>query len=157
MNIQDLGSLGEFIGAVAVVVSLVYLAIQIRQNTRALRGTFHDSHVNRMQAWQMAVASDPDLVSIWQRAARGDALTEAERERLSFLRNYFLIGTESVFHQFARGNIDPEVWEAHRARVRRALMQPEFRQWFRDGQRFTFTESFEAFFEAEIEAIERKS
>ncbi|MGI9341397.1 MAG: hypothetical protein ACR2QV_01010 [Gammaproteobacteria bacterium] len=36
MSFQDLGALGELIGAVAVVASLVYLAIQIRQNTRAL-------------------------------------------------------------------------------------------------------------------------
>ncbi len=31
MTLQDLGGLGEFIGAVAVVVSLIYLAVQVRQ------------------------------------------------------------------------------------------------------------------------------
>ena len=36
MTLQDLGNLGEFISAVAVVVSLVYVAYQIRQNTRQL-------------------------------------------------------------------------------------------------------------------------
>ena len=36
MTLQDLGGLGEFIGAVAVVVSLIYLAVQVRQNTGAL-------------------------------------------------------------------------------------------------------------------------
>ena len=33
MSIIELGALGEFIGAIAVVVTLAYLAIQIRQNT----------------------------------------------------------------------------------------------------------------------------
>jgi hypothetical protein len=33
---QDLGSIGELVGAVAVVISLVYLAFQIRQNTRQI-------------------------------------------------------------------------------------------------------------------------
>ena len=37
MNLDDLGNLGELIGAVAVVISLAYLAVQIRQNTRSLR------------------------------------------------------------------------------------------------------------------------
>lgn len=36
MTLQDLGGLGEFIGVVAVVVSLIYLAVQVRQNTGAL-------------------------------------------------------------------------------------------------------------------------
>ena len=36
MTIQDWGALGEIIGALAVVASLVYLAVQIRQNSRQL-------------------------------------------------------------------------------------------------------------------------
>ena len=34
---EELGNLGEFVGAVAVVVTLVYLTIQVRQNTQAIR------------------------------------------------------------------------------------------------------------------------
>ena len=36
MSIMELGALGEFVGAIAVVVTLAYLAVQIRQNTRAM-------------------------------------------------------------------------------------------------------------------------
>lgn len=39
MNIQDLGSIGELIGAVATVGTLIYLALQVRANTRALQAT----------------------------------------------------------------------------------------------------------------------
>ena len=35
MNLNDLANLGQIIGALAVVVSLIYVAHQIRQNTRA--------------------------------------------------------------------------------------------------------------------------
>ncbi len=37
MTLEDLGNLGEIIGAIAVVISLVYLAVQIRQNTAQIR------------------------------------------------------------------------------------------------------------------------
>ena len=37
MSLEDLGNIGEFVAAVAVVISLVYLAIQIRQNTTQMR------------------------------------------------------------------------------------------------------------------------
>jgi len=36
-TIQDLGAVGEFIGAIGVVITLVYLAYQIRQNTSQLQ------------------------------------------------------------------------------------------------------------------------
>ena len=36
MTIQDLGSIGELIAAVATLATLVYLAVQIRQNSRML-------------------------------------------------------------------------------------------------------------------------
>jgi len=37
LDLQFLGNLGEFIGGLAVIVSLVYLALQVRQNTQSLR------------------------------------------------------------------------------------------------------------------------
>lgn len=45
--LEALGNLGDFIGGIAVVVTLVYLAIQVRQNTSALRTA----------SWQAVVAS----------------------------------------------------------------------------------------------------
>lgn len=37
MTLMELGALGEFVGAIAVVVTLVYLAVQIRQSNQAMR------------------------------------------------------------------------------------------------------------------------
>ena len=75
MTLQDLGNIGEFIAAIGVIASLIYLAVQIRQNTRTLRGTFHDSSVNRIQTWQLALVSDPVLISLFNRFLQGDELT----------------------------------------------------------------------------------
>ena len=43
MSIQDLGSIGELIAALATLAALIYLAVQVRQNTRAIKSaTFHE-------------------------------------------------------------------------------------------------------------------
>jgi hypothetical protein len=43
MSLEDLGNIGEFVAAVGVIASLIYLAVQIRQNTDSLRAaTFQD-------------------------------------------------------------------------------------------------------------------
>lgn len=36
MTIMELGALGEILGAIAVIVTLIYLAVQIKQNTRSM-------------------------------------------------------------------------------------------------------------------------
>ena len=36
MTLQDLGNVSQFIGGIAIVISLIYLAIQVRQNTRVI-------------------------------------------------------------------------------------------------------------------------
>ena len=43
MTLEDLGNIGEFVGAIAVVMSLLYLAIQIRQNTKTVRTSTYQS------------------------------------------------------------------------------------------------------------------
>ena len=53
MNLNDLANLGQIIGAVAVVISLFYVAHQIRQNTNAVRSataqTFVPAVARRME------------------------------------------------------------------------------------------------------------
>jgi hypothetical protein len=44
MTIADLGSVGEFIGSIVVLITLIYLAIQVRQNTRHVQAQMgHDA------------------------------------------------------------------------------------------------------------------
>ena len=69
MSIQDLGSIGEFVAALA---TLVYLAIQIRQNTkqveegtRATRASAVSTGLNLINANRLAIYSDQDIASIW--------------------------------------------------------------------------------------------
>ena len=66
-----LGNVGDFIGGIGVVATLLYLVVQIRQNTRQLE---HNSELVRASAeletarlmadWHGTVADSPDLVRI---------------------------------------------------------------------------------------------
>ena len=49
MTIQDLGAIAEIIGAMAVVASLVYLAIQIRQNTEQIARNVEASRLSAFE------------------------------------------------------------------------------------------------------------
>ena len=68
MNWNAIAAVGELAGAVAVVVSLLYLARQISQNTRATRRTASHDAVEGMLNWFSHALADPDLTRIWTRA-----------------------------------------------------------------------------------------
>jgi len=38
LSIQDLGSVGEFVSSIAVILTLIYLAVQTRQTQKMIRG-----------------------------------------------------------------------------------------------------------------------
>jgi hypothetical protein len=98
MTIQDWGALGEIISAIAVVASLVYLAVQIRQNTQQISHSIEATRIaslerniesaNRMREVMIV---NPGLAELFIQGARDfDALSGGDRLRFEFLlRNIF--------------------------------------------------------------------
>lgn len=70
MTIQDWGAIGEIIGAIAVVASLIYLAIQIRQNTRQIADS---ADATRLAAFERNVEAS---IRIRELLSRDEALAE---------------------------------------------------------------------------------
>jgi hypothetical protein len=81
MSLNDLANLGQVIGALAVVISLIYVALQIRQNKNAVRSataqTVHEHFAN----WYHLIAADAELAQI---AANGLRTTHRFRSRKEF-------------------------------------------------------------------------
>ena len=65
MTIGELGSLGEIIGAIATVATLLYLAIQIRSNTLATKRQALDDTIDRIVRWSARLTESPDLLRAW--------------------------------------------------------------------------------------------
>ncbi len=62
LTIQDLGALGELLGSVAVLATLVYLALQTRQNTRAIGAQLDAAPVSSSLGLNLALATSSELV-----------------------------------------------------------------------------------------------
>jgi hypothetical protein len=123
----------------AVFASLVYLAVQTRQNTRALRSSaFHQIRESFSQV-SMVVTEDPSLVDLISRAAQdsGD-LTEAEIARFHFFVTTFLRRGESAYFQSSEGALEKESWEGIRTAIKSVLSNRYGKQyWKTQSDRFT--------------------
>ena len=86
MNWEVLGSVGELVGALAVVVSLIYLAMQVRQNTSALEVSTHQDLIANQLSAQSIIGANPQVADLMTRADQNyDGLTEAEHKQFSHI------------------------------------------------------------------------
>ena len=78
MNIQDLGSLGEFIAAIATLGTLIYLAIQIRQNNLIAKEQAHYHMLQNQVSYYDRLAQDRAYV----KTVYGENLSDPEVSKL---------------------------------------------------------------------------
>ena len=129
MTIQDLGSLGELIAAVATIATLVYLAIQIRQNTTSSRTGTYQNIVSTGIELGITFARDDSFADLFARgAAQPERLTPAEAIRLQGHISSVFRCYELIFHQFEQGAIEADVWAGWRSNLVRFLRLAAYRQ-----------------------------
>ncbi len=71
MTLSDLASIGSFVSALAVLVSLVYLALQMRQSARNQMATIHHERTALAQENILRVM-DAEMTEVWMRGQAGD-------------------------------------------------------------------------------------
>jgi hypothetical protein len=152
VTLSELADFGELLGGVAVVASLVYLALQVRQNTRAVRGS--TLHMNTdLWASLFLRLSDPAVAQAYVGGMAG----EREIKPLHYTQFYLICKTmflalEDQFYQARQGTLDPEIYAAYeRATSEQMLAFPGFRIWWQQT-RTTFSPAFTARVDAMIAA-----
>ena len=115
---QLLGNYGEFIGAIAVVITLGYLAIQIRnQNTESRAATVQQ--VLESNASAISRLQDPELSEIWIAGIEDlDSLSDAQRLRFVMYLTAALRSIENAYFQWRSGRLDDDTWHALTAVVK---------------------------------------
>ena len=121
MNWDALGAIGEIIGAIAVVITLGFLAIQIRYSTRSMdesnrlqRATAIDRHADSVNRWRGSLSENEDLARIWLAAIHDEELSDIDHIRFNNLwivfnntqrSNYeraILVGERGLADQYAK-------------------------------------------------------
>ena len=138
MTIQDLGSLGELIAAIATLITLVYLALQIRANTRSLRLAGRESTTAASSRFRDALIRDPEVAALWNRALNDlEGLPPDERLRALAMFQEVFYTSQLVFHRVNEGVFPERTWrQAHLQGLRSMLRNPGAKQWWKRSERF---------------------
>lgn len=107
MNWDAVGATAELVGALGVVASLAYLAVQIRQNSRVTGMNAGHSIANEIATFMERIALEPEIHSIWVRGTSPTReLDEIERDRFGRLLTALYI---RLFDAHRHGELDPEI------------------------------------------------
>ena len=134
-TLQDLGSLGEFVGAIGVVVSLVYLAQQMRQNTTSVRAASFNSMTENSIRIPEHSFRDADFADFLHRAERDPAsLSPMELVRWNAYMTAVYRHFGNLVYQYRVGVLDWQMWQSYRDTLKKHLHTPSWRAWFEENK-----------------------
>jgi len=131
MNWIAIGAAGQIVAALAVVVSVIYLAVQIRSQTAESRlAATRDLASKRAEAVKQ-LASDDALIKSYLTAIRDyESLQGAERMKASLLFNLIMRNAEQEFIHKGTGHADDPYLESVDRVLARNIVSPGLQQWW---------------------------
>jgi hypothetical protein len=133
MDITTLAAWGEFLGGIAVVVSLIYLASQIRQNSKLLRASAASTTAQLHVAQNQIVIQDAESSRLFYQGIDDPASLSHE----DYMRFQSMVGIQvQAMHQsyeFHQKGIDSEAsWCWTDSGMRWFVTNLGFRKWWRE-------------------------
>jgi len=148
MTLSDLGNISEFVGAIGVVASLIYVGLEVRRNTKALRAQAQETVVSGyMQSINM-ISEHADVMAKCFRSSYEEFRAYPEGEKTIFFGVVFgfFKHFEQIHAQYRRGLIDDQEWDSWSEHIRMQFHQPG-PQWWWTMRRTSFVESFREYLE----------
>ena len=146
LTIQDLGALGEFFGSIAVLVTLVYLAFQTRQNRMAISAQLDAARINAVLTLNLTAATSNELQeALNEDRVRPRTINEARRTNYWAATVYqaqwnFIQARRGLTEDFQESGMAHRVidlFDAYRSfedwwEARKVGFRPPFVEWVED-------------------------
>lgn len=154
MNFDDLGNLAELIAAIGVMVSVIYLALQIRRSSETERMATYRAIVSDFGTLNQSIASDSETALLFAHGLESfDTLSAVEKARLSQyfygIYRYF----ENMYYQNSKGYLEDEVWIGWKRMMLSYFHRPGFQVWWQH-RRLVYNPSFVEFLETSESDVE---
>ena len=111
LTLEQAYFIGELIAAFGVIVSLLYLGRQMKQNTEANQVNAAQVFVDMFNTFTASLGSSDDMADIWYRGTSDyQSLNVQETIRFNALAHQWFRIIESAYQQWKRGAVDKDFW-----------------------------------------------
>jgi hypothetical protein len=145
MDWNAVSAIAQGLAAFAVTITVVYLAIQIRENTRATRSQTYQLATSALAEMAGIIGTDREVARIFRIGMTNpEELDQDEFVQFGYLGVSLFRRFENVFFQHQSGMIDDDFWNGHRDNILWFFHRPGMQAWWKD-RKFAFSKSFREF------------
>ena len=134
MDLDQLGNIGDAIGGLAIIGTLLYVVIELRLNTRTARASAASQSNQDWASLNETIIADPELIKLGDKIfdSKCDvaSLSPAEKSRANYLFRAIMQIMESQYFLHEAGVLPKSVWENRRVFQRSYLDLPAWRDWW---------------------------
>ncbi len=131
MTLTDLAALGSFVSGAAVLISLIFIGFQLRQNTHAMRSAASQAHAANFQQILASIIESSEVARIWRMGLQDmGALNDDERVRFVILVSGNFRFFESARLQWRNGQLDVAHWQDLEPFIKEFSLQPGIKTYW---------------------------
>jgi len=137
MTMLEWGALGELIGGLAIIVSLIYVGIQVKDSAGATRSTAANDATVAMQSWYLEMGSNRQASDMWFNAMTSpEPLATRDEFQFMMMMHAVLLGMQNSYLLSQEGTIDAEFREATTTAVVAVKDLPGLERYWRQRRGF---------------------
>jgi hypothetical protein len=142
MNWEAIGAIGEVAGAIGVIATLIYLAIQIRSNTKAMRAQSISDVTHNMKTEMGFILQGHDNAAMLMKMQKDEPMTDKELMLADAFLTAAFITRQNEYFQYQQGILDLEVLHSTKHPIVLLLSSPTSRSWWDNEGKLMVAESF---------------
>ena len=145
MNWEAFSAISSAVATLAVTMSVIYLAIQVKTSTKATNSQTYQFATQALGEMASIVGVSKDLSRIFVHGmADPDSIDAEEYYQLSYLLISLFRRYENIFYQWQLDMIDDDFWRGHRNNLLWFFFQPGTQRWWKE-RRGGFSDRFRTF------------
>ncbi|HET6564657.1 MAG TPA: hypothetical protein VFG52_04525 [Xanthomonadales bacterium] len=136
-SLKEFASIAEIIGAIAVVISLVYVGMQVNDSASAVRAASANDATVALQHWYLEIGADQQTSELFYRALTSEeALSNAEEFQFLMMLHGAFLAFQNSYLLAEEGTIDPELREAITAAILGVKSLPGMTRYWRQRRSY---------------------
>ena len=125
MNWDAINAVSQLISSIAVVVSVLYLASQLRSSTRVARVAAMDAAAAALRDVTKPFMENAELGRLWRTGLENlDALSPEDQARFFHAAHQFLKALETIHYHYVYGLLDDQLWHGWRELLQHYICTP---------------------------------
>jgi hypothetical protein len=113
VKLSEAASWAEIVSALGIVISLIYVGIQVTDNTSAIRSETASNASTEFIDWYKHVSDDPELMDVWLRGVTSpETLDEQQSLRFVFLLHIVMLQFQNNYYLVEEGTLDEKMLSA---------------------------------------------